>query len=447
MEHPAKARVPMRAERPDVRTRAEDVVVYSAILSADQETLPPAAPHNPPWLFGLLILPGGFTGAVITLLMPYLLRKYGMSVDQIAKILAIAFIPAVWSFLWSPIADTGLRRRTWAFLSALGASLAMAAALLCIHGSPALLTALLFVANAFFGLLTSSCGAIMTAMPVSLRGMAAGWYNAGSVGGGAIGAGVAIWLADHMPLGVLAPAIAAGIVLPGLTAFIIEEPIPVRRALGSRMIFLMQDLRELFLARRTWLGLVFFLSPVGSAAVSNLISGVGPDYHASGNEVLWVTGVAGGLATTVGCFLGSIVGNRMNRMVAYALTGGLTAVCGAFLGLARATPFTYGAGYIGYAITNGLAWAVYTALLLDVVGRRKHAAAAAYSTLNASGNVPISYMTWLDGVGYKHWGARGLMGTDAFSNGVFALVLLMVATLAGHHWHHQGNHGRAASTA
>lgn len=68
-------------------------------------------------------------GAVITLLMPYLLRKYGMPVDQIAKILAIAFIPAVWSFLWSPIADTGLRRRTWAFLSVLGASLAMAVAL------------------------------------------------------------------------------------------------------------------------------------------------------------------------------------------------------------------------------------------------------------------------------------------------------------------------------
>ncbi len=72
------------------------------------------------------------------------------------------------------------------------------------------------------------------------------------------------------------------------------------------------------------------------------------------NEVLWVTGVAGGLATTIGCFLGSIVGSRMNRMVAYALTGGLTAVCGAFLGFARATRFTYGAGYIAYSIATGL---------------------------------------------------------------------------------------------
>ena len=71
-----------------------------------------------------------------------------------------------------------------------------------------------------------------------------------------------------------------------------------------------------------------------------------------------------------------------------------------------------------------------------VAGRRQHAAATAYSTLNASGNVPIAYMTWFDGVGYKHWGARGLMGTDAIANGAFAIILLLVATLAGHHWRH-----------
>jgi hypothetical protein len=47
--------------------------------------------------------------------------------------------------------------------------------------------------------------------------------------------------------------------------------------------------------------------------------------------------------------------------------------------------------------------------------------------LTALGTLPVVYMTWLDGVGYKHAGVRGLMGTDAAANGVAGLVLLMVA--------------------
>jgi hypothetical protein len=124
--------------------------------------------------------------------------------------------------------------------------------------------------------------------------------------------------------------------------------------------------------------------------------------------------------------------------VAYALGGGLAAIFGAWLAFGPATAFTYAAGYFAYAIAAGFSYSVYTALVLDVIGRQRQAAAAAYSTLNASGNVPISYMTWLDGVGYKRWGARGLMATDAVANGVFAVVLLLVAWLAGHHWHHRG---------
>jgi hypothetical protein len=40
-------------------------------------------------------------------------------------------------------------------------------------------------------------------------------------------------------------------------------------------------------------------------------------------------------------------------------------------------------------------------------------------------------MAWV----YKRWGARGLMTTDAAANAGFAVVLLLVAAFAGHHWH------------
>jgi hypothetical protein len=45
-------------------------------------------------------------------------------------------------------------------------------------------------------------------------------------------------------------------------------------------------------------------------------------------------------------------------------------------------------------------------------------------------------MTWLDGLGYRHWGARGLTAVDAAANGGFGIVLLLVAIFMGHHWNH-----------
>jgi MFS transporter, PAT family, beta-lactamase induction signal transducer AmpG len=420
-------------------------LLYTFAISTERtEPSQSAVLHNAPALFGLLVLPYGFTSSVTVLLMPYLLRKYGMPVDEIAKVVAVALLPSIWAFLWSPLADAGLRRRTWVFFSAAGAGLAAAAAILGARGSHVTLATLLFLMNAFAGLLSSACGALLTAMPEALRGRSAGWYQGGNTGGSAVGGGLAIWLADHASLPVVALVVCGAIVLPALGAFLIREAAAVRRAIGPQVAALFRDMGAVFRARRTWLGLVFFLSPVGSSAIGNLISGVGQDYHASGDEVLLVTGVGGGLLAALGCLIGGIAADKMSRMFAYALAGGIAAVFGAYLAFAHATAFTYAAGYSGYSVATGFAYAVFTALVLDVVGRRKHAAATAYATLNAAGNVPITYMTWVDGVGYKHWGARGLMTTDAVANGGFAVILLLVALFAGHHWYQRGKDSELA---
>jgi MFS family permease len=393
-------------------------------------TAAPRESQNSPWLFGIVVLPYGFTTSVTVLLMPYLLRKNGMPVDQIAEISAIAILPAIWSFLWSPLADTGLRRQSWIIVSSVTAAIASAVAVLDVHGGQAMLTALLFLANALTGLLSSACGALLTAMPEGMKGRASGWYQAGNVGGGAAAGGSVIWLADHASLAVVAAAVGAAMILPSLGALLLKEPPPIRRAIGPLLAGMTHDLGDLLRSRRTWLGLMFFLSPVGTAAVNNLISSVGPDYHASGNEVALITGVVSGLLSSLACFLGGMVADRMNRMAAYALAGVFTAVPAAWMALGPLSGFTYGAGYAVYSIATGFAYAVYTALLLDIVGKCEHAAAFAYSALNASGNASISYMTWLDGIGYKHGGARGLMGMDAAANGIFAVILLIVAAFA-----------------
>ncbi len=390
--------------------------------------------HNAPWLFGILAIPSGLSNAIIVILMPYVLRKQGVAVDRIAEIVAVASIPNIWAFLYSPVVDLGLRRRTWILLSAASAGLFAAFAVLSSAGSLTLLTVLLFTAGAVSGLIGSADGALMSFLDPHVRGRASGWYQAGNLGGGTVGGGLAIWLADRVNLPGLAFGVVVLIVLPATAALLIREPAPDRRAVIPVFKDLFNDLRELLWSRRTLIGLVFFLSPVGSAAVVNLASGLGPDYHAPSSEVMWISGIAGGLLSALGSVIGGFVADHMNRWRAYALSGALATLFASYLGFAPHTPWTYALGYSGYSIAAGFAYAVFTALVLEVMGRRQHAAGTAYALFAASGNFPILYMTWLDGVGYRYGAVRGLMLVDALANGIGAFILLLVARSAARYF-------------
>ncbi len=391
--------------------------------------------YNPAWLFGILTIPYGIFNAIITVLLPFLLRKHGVPVDRIANVVAISAIPNFWYFAWSPVVDIGFLRRTWFLIAAGVSALCAWIAIAWVSATLTQLTVLLFAGNVVSMLLSSSCGAVLsTTIDPLLRGRASGWYNAGNLGGGALGAGAAIWLASFTPLPALSVIAAAMVFAPALAAlWIVEERTPRKppaelfRALGT-------DVWALLRTPATWVGLAFFLSPVGSAAVVNLISSVGPDYHASDAQVAWVSGLAGGLISALGCMLGGFLCDRMSRTAAYASAGLLSAVFSGWMALGPASPFTYAGGYCGYALAAGVAYAAFTALELEVLGKRPHAAGTAYSLLGSSGNLPITYMTWVDGAAYKASGRRGLMGADALANGIVAVLLLVFARFAARRW-------------
>jgi MFS family permease len=360
-------------------------------------------------------------------LIPFLLRKHGVTPDRIADVIAISSIPNFWYFLYSPVVDTGWLRRTWIMIAGAGSGICAFAAIAAPSMSLTALTILLLCGNVVSMLLSASCGALLTALDATHRGRASGWYQAGNLGGGALGAGALVWAADKLPLPALAAAGALMVFLPSLAAMAIVETRPQRMPVIPLFKAISRDVWGLLRSRATLIGLVFFLSPVGSAAVANLISSVGPDYHASDAQVAFVSGVAGGLLSALGCLMGGWICDRISRTAAYALAGLLSVPFSAWLAFGPATPFTYAGGYIGYSLSAGIAYAAFTALELDVLGPRTHAAGTAYSLLGASGNLPIAYMTWLDGVGYKHFGARGLMTVDSLANGIVGALLLLFA--------------------
>jgi MFS family permease len=361
--------------------------------------------------------------------MPYLLRAAGVAVDRIAGISALALAPAVWYFLWAPIADIGLRRRTWLMLtSALSAvciALAMRLSLTTELGS---FVPLIVAGSALSTIVGAANGGLMAAtLEDNQRGHASGWFQAGYTGGGAVGAGTTLWLAPHISSATLGLVIALLIFLPSLGAFLIVEPEAGHKPGIELFSEMLRDLKAMFVSRTTLSGIAILLCPLGAAAAANLFSGVAIDYHAANHTVVWITGFGGGFFTALGSLAGGFVADRIPRRVAYALAALVSSACALGMLVAPQTEATFVIGASLYLITMGLSFATYQALTLELVGPAGRSASTRQSLYAAAGNAPVMYMTWLDGQGYRSFGTRGLLGTDALSNLVAAtLVLILV---------------------
>ena len=382
----------------------------------------------PPWLFGITNLPYGVYSGFIATAMPYLLRDAGLAVDRIADISALALAPAVWYFLWAPVVDVGIRRRTWLILSSGLSAACLWAALHQPLPSRVAGFTVLVVAGSILNMLVSASNGGLMAVTIAdqQRGRAAGFNQAGNVGGGALGAGLTLWLAPHLSVGGLANAVAIMIFLPSLAALALSEPRLQRIAPGEHLAEMLGDLKVMFRSRTSLAGFAIFLAPMGAAAAANLFSGIAVDYRASGQTVVWINGFGGALLTVLGSLAGGLVCDRISRRLAYALASILMGICGAGMALAPLTPPVFAAGVSFYLVTQGFTYAAYSALLLELIGAGGRSAATRFTLYNASGNAPVAYMTWFDGQGYKRFGPRGLLGTDALSNLASAAIFLFL---------------------
>jgi predicted MFS family arabinose efflux permease len=159
------------------------------------------------------------------------------------------------------------------------------------------------------------------------------------------------------------------------------------------------------------------------------------EYQADQRVVEIVNGLGGGLAGALGSLLGGVLADRMNRRLAYALAGGLTALSALAMLAAPMTPTTYTWGTLAYNFANGIAFATWAGMVLEVVGDTA-AVATKYALFVAASNFAISTVTRLNGwaSGFRglsgNWareaGARGALAFDA---GITALGIVIVLLL------------------
>src|SRR5258708_10563540 len=174
-----------------------------------------------PWLFSLLILPLGVSVGFKFTPLPFLLAQAGVSVYQVASIASLVHLPATLMFLWAPLVDVKLRRRTWLMIGAIATALFLCAAFPLIGASHLKsMTALILGAGFADTLIAAACGGLLvTTLSAPAQAKASAWQNAGQLGGGALGGAAVLWLAARLPLPVVGLFVAALVALPAFTAF------------------------------------------------------------------------------------------------------------------------------------------------------------------------------------------------------------------------------------
>jgi PAT family beta-lactamase induction signal transducer AmpG len=383
-----------------------------------------------PWLFGLLVLPLGIYVGFIWTALPLLLSQAGLAIGQIARINALLQIPPILLFLWTPIVDVKLRRRTWLVLGALATAVLFWLACQVGAAHVKLFIALLFLAGIVVALVPAACGGLMAAMlSVPAQVKASGWNQAGNFGGVGLGAAAMLWLAARFSLPLAGVGAVALVTLPASLAFTITEPPPAVSAwFRGRFAQFREEAVALFRSPgRRWSALLL-VAPGSTCAAQTLLPALASHYGVGASGVLWTNGVAGGVVLGLGALCSLLIPTDWDRRLTYAGAGLTNAFASIWL-LAGNRPSVYFWGTLLYLLTTGLCNARFVALVLDVIGPNGRDPSTWFSVLLSASNIPIASMIWLEGQTFTKFGTHGVLWTDAAANFlVFTIVALVFAT-------------------
>jgi len=384
-------------------------------------------PHERPWLFNFLIAPDaiislGLIGGALS----YLLRNEGVDPARAASIVGLLSVPHAIYFLWGPVTDFWMRRRTWLIAGAASSATALLLAFYQPKLSGSLAVTLLFLTACFGVVVAAACGGIMgTLRSERNRRRAGAFYQSGSLAFGAIAVFVLVSLAQRHSLAFLSWILVAMIVLPALAA-LLAPPQPELGAEGAGEILarIGREFKSTFLRWEAIPYTLLITSPASSGAMIGLLPELARDYGVSGRQVAWMNGLGGALLMASGAYAATLIPAKVRTPIAYCLVGLTNAATLAVLAVGPLRPAVYFAGTVFFLFSIGAGYALFTGVLLEFMGHSGKSGSARYAIINSLGNLPVAYMSWMDGRGYAHWGPRGMPGTDAVVSAVVASVLL-----------------------
>lgn len=375
---------------------------------------------------GLAMAPFGFYCGFVTTAIPVLLAAENVPMEHIAYISAVGFSPTFWAFLLSPVLDARFTKRTYGFVLAGLTAACLAASVLLLHHLAWMTVALAMGCTAVVMYGNALGGWLPNIIEDKHYGQVGAWSNVANLGAAGLFGTLAVVLVRHLPLALAAPALAVVLALPTLLFLFFPVPEQPARSMATLFRTLFRDIYQVCKNRRCLQGFLLFLSPASCFALTNLFTGMGKDFHAPERWVVAVGGIGVAAVCSLGCLVSISLCNRMARGTVYLATG----LCGAMFALGLLwTPHTLVAflvGVLGYNFCQGMNYTAFSALSLEIVGPGNPLAATQMGLLAASANLPISYMTLVEGHAYTWFGLRGMLAVDAGTSLVAGTILLVV---------------------
>jgi PAT family beta-lactamase induction signal transducer AmpG len=227
-----------------------------------------------------------------------------------------------------------------------------------------------------------------------------------------VGGGLGLVLAQQLPAPWMASCIVGALCMACAGALWLT-PMPQGFARGhgvwAAIKATFRDFWAMMRQRRTLLALVLCILPLGTSAAP--FSAIADEWRASADTVALVSGTLAGLVSAAGCLAGGWACDRMSRQGAYAWFGIFQAATCVAMALLPRTSVMYITWTMVYNFTAGLAYAAFSAFVLEAIG--KGAAATKYNALACVSNVPIYYMTIVDGRAHDKWNSSGMFFTEA----------------------------------
>jgi MFS family permease len=395
----------------------------------------PRAPH--PLVWTVLYLPFGALGGFVGVALTFLATRHGLSISEGALLNGAQLLTQWLKWIWAPLVDITLSPRRWyaisTGLSGLGV-LAMSAVPLGPE-TLGLLLAIIALASLINSVVGMSVEAIMAgSTPPDQIGRVSAWFQAGNLGGAGLGGGLGLFLLEKLPRPWMSGAIMGGLFMLCCLALRFTPDVAAHAKPGGAFAAVKQVVRDLWAMLRTRGGLlsaVLCVLPVGTGAAQGVLTQakVAAVWGAGADQVALVQGLFAGLVTAVGCFAGGALCQRFPPRTVYACIGLALAAVAAAMAVIPATVSMYVVWNLVYAFAVGLAYAAFTALVLDAMG--KGSAATKYNVFASFSNFPLWWLGLLLGVAAERWGARRMLFTEAAFGVVGIVVFAFGVRLVG----------------
>lgn len=179
----------------------------------------------------------------------------------------------------------------------------------------------------------------------------------------------------------------------------------------------------LFKRREVLIALALFVLPTACFTLTNVLGGLGSDFHAS----MQMVSVVGGIGIVVAGIVGSLILPRIAKHMPlrplYLAIGIVGALFTLSLLLVPRTPTLLAVAFLGEGLFQAMGFTCGFAITFDVVGHDNPLAATTFSVLLAASNLPVIYMVDVDGAAFQWNGVPGSFLADA-GLGILSCVLL-----------------------